>query len=51
MAWLNFMRHRFPPDILRHSIWLYARFPLSFHDVEEILAERGLDVSYEMIRR
>jgi transposase-like protein len=48
---LPFKRHRFPPDIIRHSIWLYARFTLSFRDVEEMLAERGLDVSYETIRR
>jgi putative transposase len=48
---LSFKRHRFPPEIIRHSIWLYARFTLSFRDVEEMLAERGLDVSYETIRR
>ena len=48
---LSFKRHRFPPDIIRHSIWLYARFTLSFRDVEEMLAERGLDVSYETVRR
>ncbi len=40
---LSFKRHRFPPEIIRHSIWLYARFTLSFRDVEEMLAERGLD--------
>ncbi len=44
-------RDRFPPDIIRHAIWLYARFTLSFRDVEEMLAERGLDVSYETVRR
>ena len=48
---LSFKRHRFPPTIIRHSIWLYARFTLSLRDVEEMLAERGLDVSYETIRR
>jgi putative transposase len=48
---ISFKRHRFPPDIIRHSIWLYARFTLSYRDVEEMLAERGLDVSYETIRR
>jgi putative transposase len=48
---LSFKRHRFPPEIIRHSIWLYARFTLSFRDVEEMLAERGLDVSYETVRR
>jgi len=51
MRQLSFKRYRFPPDIIRHAIWLYARFTLSFRDVEEMLAERGLDVSYETIRR
>ncbi len=46
MTRLSFKRHRFPPNIIRHSIWLYARFTLSFRDVEDMLAERGLDVSY-----
>jgi len=48
---LSFKRHRFPPVIIRHAIWLYARFTLSFRDVEELLAERGVDVSYESVRR
>ncbi len=43
MRQLSFKRHRFPPEIIRHSVWLYARFTLSFRDVEEMLAERGLD--------
>ncbi len=51
MRQLSFKRHRFPPEIIRHSIWLYARFTLSFRDVEEMLAEIGLDVSYETLRR
>ena len=51
MRQLSFKRHRFPPEVIRHSIWLYARFTLSFRDVEEMLAERGMDVSYETIRR
>ncbi len=51
MRQLSFERHRFPADIIRHSICLYARFTLSFRDVEEMLAERGLDVSYETVRR
>ncbi len=50
MRQLLFKLHRFPPGIIRHSIWLYARFTLSFRDVEEMLAERGLDISYETIR-
>jgi len=41
----SFKRHRFPPEIIRYAIWLYARFTLSFRDVEELLAERGIDVS------
>ncbi len=48
---ISFKRHRFPPEIIRPAIWLYARFALSFRDVEEMLAERGLDVSYETVRR
>ncbi len=43
MRQLSFKRHRFPPDIICHSVWLYARFTLSYRDVEEMLAERGLD--------
>ena len=37
----------FPPTIIQHSVWLYARFSLSFRNVEDLLAERGIDVSYE----
>jgi len=51
MRQLSFKRHRFPPEIICHAIWLYARFTLSYRDVEEMLAERGLDISYETIRR
>ena len=47
---LSFKRHRFPPDVIRHALWLYFRFTLSFRDVEEMLAARGIDVSYETIR-
>jgi transposase-like protein len=43
-------RHRFPPDVIRHAVWLYFRFTLSLRDVEELLAERGVEVSYETIR-
>jgi transposase-like protein len=43
--------HRFPAPIIQHAIWLYLRFTLSYRDVEELLAERGLDLSYETIRR
>jgi putative transposase len=43
--------YRFPNDIIQRAIWLYLRFTLSYRDVEELLAERGLAVSYETIRR
>lgn len=43
--------HRFPSEIISHSIWLYHRFCLSFRDVEDLLAERGVVVSYESIRQ
>ena len=48
---ISFARHRFPPDIIRHAVWLYLRFTLSLRDVEDLLAERGIDVSYETVRR
>src|SRR5947209_13499217 len=48
---LRYSRHRFPPEIIQHAIWLYLRFTLSYRDVEEVLAERGLDLSYETVRR
>src|SRR5437016_12001575 len=51
MAPLCYRRHRFPPEIIQHAIWLYLRFTLSYRDVEELLAERGLDISYETVRR
>src|SRR5499427_8403485 len=51
MAPLCYQRHRFPPEIIQHAIWLYLRFTLSYRDVEELLAERGLDISYETVRR
>ncbi len=51
MDTISFKRHRFPPDIIRHAVWLYARFTLSYRDVEDLLAERGLDISYESVRR
>ena len=48
---ISYARHRFPPDIIRHAVWLYLRFTLSYRDVEDLLAERGLTVSNESIRR
>lgn len=47
---ISFKRHRFPPDVIRHAVWLYFRFTLSLRDVEDLLAERGVDVTYETIR-
>jgi putative transposase len=47
---LSFKRHRFPTDVIRHAVWLYFRFTLSFRDVEELLGQRGVEVSYETIR-
>ena len=50
MAPLRYHHHRFPPKIIQHAIWPYLRFTLSYRDVVE-LAERGLDISYETVRR
>jgi putative transposase len=43
--------YRFPPEIISHTVWLYHRFSLSFRDVEDLLAERGITVTYEAIRQ
>jgi putative transposase len=48
---VNYKRHRFPPQIIAHAVWLYFRFPLSLRLVEEMLLERRIIVSYETIRR
>ena len=48
---ISFARPQFPPAITRYAAWLYVRFTLSYRDVEDLLAERGLDVSYETVRR
>ena len=45
-----YKRHRFPPDIIRYAVWLYFRFNLSHRDIEDLLAQRGIIVSYESIR-
>jgi putative transposase len=50
MGIISYKRHRFPPEIIRHAVWLYARFTLSYRDVEDLVAERGLDISYETVR-
>src|SRR5918998_3904639 len=44
-------RHQFPPEVIRQAVWLYLRFTLSYRDVEDLPAERGLEVSYETVRR
>ena len=43
--------YRFPPDIIGHAVWLYHRFCLSFRDAEDLLAQRGITVTYETIRQ
>jgi putative transposase len=48
---VSYKRHRFPPEIIAHAVWLSYRFPLSLRMVEEMLLERGIVVSYETIRR
>jgi putative transposase len=50
MVPISFKRHRFPPDVIRYAVWLYFRFTLSIRDVEELLAQRGIEVSRETIR-
>jgi len=47
----SYRGYRFPPDIISHAVWLYHRFGLSFRDVEDLLAERGVAVTYEAIRQ
>ena len=51
MKTISYSRHRFPPVIIQHAVWLYLRFTLSYRDIEDLLAERGLDISYETVRR
>ena len=47
---IRYKRHRFPPEIIQYAVWLYHRFNLSHRDIEDLLAERGIVVSYEAIR-
>jgi transposase-like protein len=51
MTKISYVGYRFPPEIIQQEIWLYLRFTLSFRDVEDLLAERGIAVSYETVRR
>jgi putative transposase len=48
---ISYARHQFPAEIIQHAVWLYLRFTLSYRDVEELLAEWGIETSYESIRR
>ena len=51
MTKISYAGYRFPPEIIHQAIWPYLRFTLSFRDVEDLLAERGIAVSYETVRR
>jgi putative transposase len=51
MTKISYSGYRFPPEIIHQAIWLYLRFTLSFRDVEDLLAERGIAISYETVRR
>lgn len=48
---ISYKRHRYSPQIITHAVWLYVRFNLSLREVEEMLLERGIHVSYETVRR
>jgi putative transposase len=47
----SYTGYRFPSDVIQRAVWMYLRFTLSYRDVEDLLAERGIEVSYETIRR
>jgi len=51
MQKIGYVGYRFPPEIIHRAIWFYLRFTLSLRDVEDLLAERGVAVSYETVRR
>ncbi len=46
---ISYKRHRFPQQIIAHAVWLYFRFPLSLRDIEDLLAERGIAVSFQTV--
>jgi putative transposase len=48
---ISYVGYRFPPDVIRYAAWLYYRFPLSLRTVEELLAARGIDLTYDTVRR
>jgi len=47
---ISYRGYRYPPEVISYAVWLYYRFTLSFRDIEDLLAERGVMVSYESIR-
>ena len=47
----RYLRHRFPPKIISHAVWLYHRYCLNFRAIEDLLAERGIIMSYEIVRQ
>ena len=51
MTTISYSGYRFPAEIIQHAVWIYLRFTLSYRDVEELLAERGVVVSHETVRR
>jgi transposase-like protein len=51
MTFISYARHLFSPTVIQHTVWLYLGFSLSYRDIEDLLAERGLDISYETVRR
>jgi transposase-like protein len=51
MRKISYVGYRFPPEVIDQATWLYLRFTLSFRDVEDLLADRGIAVSYETVRR
>ena len=51
MRKISYSGYRFPPEVIRQAVWLYLRFTLIFRDVEDLLAERGITVSYETVRQ
>lgn len=48
---ITYKSYRYPPEIISQAVWLYHRFCLSYRDVEDLLAERGITVSYETVRQ
>jgi putative transposase len=51
MRKISYAGYRFPLEVIDQAIWLYLRFTLSFRDIEDLLAGRGIAISYETVRR